>query len=99
MNNPSSLPGLLTEMEAAQWLSISPRTLRKLRQDGKVHYVLIRSAVRYTLDDLILYVEGARTACLFTNEKALRSGGTASPSPTVADFEEARKKRQSAKRG
>jgi hypothetical protein len=98
MNKAAPLPGLLTELEAAKWLSISPRTLRKLRQDGKVHYVLIRTAVRYTLDDLILYVEGARTACLSTNEKAPRSGGTASPSPTVADFEEARRKRQNAKR-
>lgn len=95
MNNAAHLTGLLTETAAAKWLSISPRTLRKLRQDGKVHYVLIRTAVRYTLDDLILYVESVRTACPSTKEKAPRSGGIVLHSPTVADFEAARRKRQS----
>ena len=85
--------GLLKEADAATWLGISPRTMRKLRRDGQVHYILIRTAIRYSLSDLQSYVERARQ-CPSIKEKAPRSGGTASPSPTVADFEEARRRRQ-----
>ncbi|MEE2739780.1 helix-turn-helix domain-containing protein [Sphingobium abikonense] len=91
-------PGLLKEADAARWLGICPRTLRKLRQDGHIHYILIRTSIRYSLDDLQTYVERARQ-CPSINEKALPTGGIASPSPTVADFEEARKRRKSGKLG
>jgi hypothetical protein len=98
MINHAHDPGLLKEADAAKWLGISPRTLRKLRHDGQLHYILIRTAIRYSLPDLQSYVERARQ-CPSIKEKAPPSGGTTSPSPTVADFEEARRKRQSAKQG
>ncbi|RJF93017.1 helix-turn-helix domain-containing protein [Sphingomonas cavernae] len=91
-----SANSLFTEVEAARWLKISPRTLRKERQDGKIHYVLIRSAVRYSFDDLTRYIENART-CQSTSEKAPPIGGTHSRS-TVSDFEEVRARRRSARR-
>ena len=55
-----SILDLLTEEQAARRLAISPRTLRKLRQDGLLHYVRIRTAIRYCPDDLDRYVESAR---------------------------------------
>lgn len=51
---------LLTEVEAAARLCISTRTLRKARQSGLLHYVLIGRAVRYTIADLESYIERLR---------------------------------------
>lgn len=50
MTSPARL--LLTEAEAADAVQLCRRTLRKARQDGRLAYVLIGRAVRYTLDDL-----------------------------------------------
>ncbi|MPT48011.1 MAG: DNA-binding protein [Sphingobium sp.] len=86
---------LLTEEEAARKLSISPRTLRKLRKEGKLHYIRIRSSIRYSPDDLDLYVESARS-CTYISEMVRPTGGS-TLQLTVADFEKARRKRLSAK--
>ena len=51
---------LLTEAEAAERLRICTRTLRKARQDGQLHYVLIGRAVRYTIEDLDSFVASNR---------------------------------------
>lgn len=51
---------LLTEHEAAGRLRISARTLRRARQEGQLHYVLIGRAVRYTLTDLESFVDRLR---------------------------------------
>ncbi|MGW8201934.1 helix-turn-helix domain-containing protein [Sphingomonas bisphenolicum] len=53
-------PILLTEPEAADRLRLCTRTLRKARQAGQLHYVLIGRAVRYTVEDLESYVEQLR---------------------------------------
>lgn len=52
---------LLTEIEAARRLSLSTRTLRKARSEGKLRYVLIGRAVRYTDDDLKTFIDSLRT--------------------------------------
>jgi excisionase family DNA binding protein len=51
---------LLTEEQAAERLNLCTRTLRKARQEGALTYVLIGRAVRYTVDDLAAFVEGAK---------------------------------------
>ncbi len=51
---------LLTEAEAADRLRLCTRTLRKERQAGRLRYVLIGRAVRYTVEDLESYVEQLR---------------------------------------
>jgi hypothetical protein len=53
-------PMLLTEPEAAERLRICTRTLRKARQSGLLHYVLIGRAVRYTVADLESYIDRLR---------------------------------------
>ena len=53
-------PTLLTETQAAEALSISPRTLRKARQEGRIAHILIGRAVRYTMDDIARFVEASR---------------------------------------
>ena len=93
-----SLAPLMTEVQAAQWLSICTRTLRALRQEGKIPYVQIRSGIRYTLDDLQAFVESQRT-CQSIAAKAPRTTGCRSASPAVLDFEALRAKRTNAKRG
>lgn len=50
-------PALLTTQEAARELSISPRTLRKLVQDGEIPTVRVRSLVRFDARDLSAWVE------------------------------------------
>ena len=51
---------LLTEDEAAEALRICARKLRAARQAGKLHYVLIGRAVRYTPEDLTAYIDSLR---------------------------------------
>jgi hypothetical protein len=53
-------PALLTENEAAEALRLCPRTLRKARQEGRLTYVLIGRAVRYTMRDLESFIEASR---------------------------------------
>ena len=53
-------PTLLTEAEAAQALRVCSRTLRKARKDGRLAYVLIGRAVRYTHGDLERFIESLR---------------------------------------
>ena len=53
-------PALLTETEAAEALRLCPRTLRKARQEGRLTYVLIGRAVRYTMRDLESFIEASR---------------------------------------
>ncbi len=51
---------LLTEAEAADRLRLCQRTLRKARQQGLLHYVLIGRAVRYTVADLESFIDALR---------------------------------------
>lgn len=53
-------PALLTEAEAAEALRLCTRTLRKARQEGRLTYVLIGRAVRYTMSDLQQFIEASR---------------------------------------
>lgn len=53
-------PALLTEAEAAEALRVCTRTLRKARNEGKLSYVLIGRAVRYTMSDLESFIEASR---------------------------------------
>lgn len=55
-----SAPALLTEPQAAEALQLSTRTLRTLRSEGKLTYVLIGRSVRYTMDDLASFIEASR---------------------------------------
>ena len=71
-------PILLTEAEAAEALRLSPRTLRKARQDGLLRYVLIGRAVRYTMADLESFVETLRQVQNPCLNHAQRKTGSAS---------------------
>ena len=51
---------LLTEAEAADRLRLCQRTLRKARQEGLLHSVLIGRAVRYTVADLESFIDALR---------------------------------------
>ncbi|WP_211258284.1 helix-turn-helix domain-containing protein [Sphingomonas sanxanigenens] len=78
---------LLTEDEAAERLRLCSRTLRKERHAGRLPYVLIGRAVRYTISDLESFIERARQdqpACPSTGPKTRRIGNTTSSSKVVA---------------
>ena len=53
-------PILLTEAEAAACLRICARSLRKARADGKLHYILIGRSVRYSIEDIDLFIATSR---------------------------------------
>jgi hypothetical protein len=67
-----SQPLLLTEAQAAAQLSLCQRTLRTARQQGRLSYILIGKAIRYTLADLEAFIDRARQQ---------ESPCTASPAP------------------
>lgn len=53
---------LLTEPDAAQALGVSPRTLRKLRAEGKIRYVAVTARrIRYRQQDLDAFTEARST--------------------------------------
>jgi len=56
MNQPNESL-LLKVDEAARRLTVSPRTLWQLTQDGKIRCVRINRLVRYDLQDLLAYIE------------------------------------------
>jgi hypothetical protein len=63
---------LLTEPQAAAHLAVCPRTLRKARKSGQLHYVLIGRAIRYTLADLAQFIDSHRqedAPCRLTSPK------------------------------
>ena len=81
-------PLLLTEAEAAQRLRMSARYLRKARHDGRLHYVLLGRAVRYTIDDLESFVATLRkvnTPCPATQPPA-KSNGRRRQGADIIDF-------------
>jgi predicted site-specific integrase-resolvase len=87
---------LLTEGEAALALKVCTKTLRAERKAGRLPYVTIRGAIRYTDEDLRNYIQEARQ-CHSNTEKARRSGNTILPS-TVSDFAAALARREKASR-
>lgn len=95
MNAPIA-PLLLSEAEAARALAVCTRTLRTLRQEGKIHYVTVRGRILYAPADLHRFVESNRT-CASINAKGRPTGGSMRPSG-VADFAEAQAKRRAAQR-
>lgn len=49
---------LLTEEQAAERLLMHPRTLRKLRQEGKIRYVALTARkIAYKPEDCLAFVE------------------------------------------
>ncbi|WP_083836123.1 helix-turn-helix domain-containing protein [Sphingomonas elodea] len=79
---------LLTETEAADRLKLCTKTLRKERKAGRLPYILIGRAVRYTLDDLESFIAKARqdtTQCQSTN-RVSRPTTTTTSSGTVVAF-------------
>ena len=76
---------LLREQDVAEWLGISSRTVRKLRQAGKLEYVApTPGAIRYHPADVRAYIESVKQ-CASTNAKDRHIGGMPSQS-MVADF-------------
>lgn len=53
---------LLTEIEAARFLAISPRTLWSLRQSGEIPHLRIGRAVRYSRASLHDWID-QRSRC------------------------------------
>lgn len=79
---------LLTEAEAAERLRLCQRTLRNARREGKLRYVLIGRAVRYTEDDLKNFIDSLRTvqpACP-PNPKPARSTHRKGKSAQIIPF-------------
>lgn len=91
----AALPDLMTEREAAARLRLCPRTLRKARARGELHFVKYGRKILYSDSDLADFIERHRQ-CPSRNAKAPRSGNTRSRS-TVFDFEEARAARRNVK--
>ena len=51
---------LLTLKEAADFLSVSARTIKRLVSEGSLSAVRVRNSIRFKLQDLELYIERSR---------------------------------------
>lgn len=55
---------LLTETQAAEFLQMSERSVRKVRQAGALRFVQIGRLIRYRIDDIQGFIEN----CVVVNE-------------------------------
>jgi excisionase family DNA binding protein len=51
---------LLTPEEAADFLSVSVRTIKRLVTEGSVQAIRIRGSMRFRLEDLITFIERSK---------------------------------------
>jgi len=82
---------LLTEPEAAEAMRVCPRTLRKARQDGKLTYVLIGRAVRYTMDDLDAFIAASKQDRISMRQQPAVVRSNAARSGKIIPFTERRR--------
>ncbi|WP_425335991.1 helix-turn-helix domain-containing protein [Sphingomonas kaistensis] len=78
---------LLKESQAADRLAIAERTLRKIRGEGRISFVLIGRSVRYSLSDLDAFIQSCRgkvARCPSTSRKAARTSTSTSSEMVVA---------------
>ena len=53
---PSNAPPLLTEAQAAEFLNVHPRTVKKARGDGQIQFVRIGRCIRYRAEDIAHFI-------------------------------------------
>ncbi len=51
---------LLTPEEAADFLSVSVRTIKRLVTEGNVQAIRIRGSMRFRLEDLMTFIERSK---------------------------------------
>ena len=51
---------LIAPEEAADFLSVSPRTIKRLVSEGNLPAVRVRNSMRFGLQDLEMYIERSR---------------------------------------
>lgn len=65
-------PQLLTAVQAAGTLAISPRQLLRLKSRGTLPYVKMGRCVRYRVQDLALFIESqTRQHCAKRNDQEI----------------------------
>lgn len=52
-NNMAEIPNVLLADEVCEILRISPRSLRRMMQEGLIRYARLRGAIRFLEDDVI----------------------------------------------
>lgn len=51
---------MLTEAEVSEWLSVSKSTLHKLRETNDIPYITVGSCIRYSEDEIKVWLEKKR---------------------------------------
>jgi excisionase family DNA binding protein len=77
---------LLTEEEAASFLRVNPRTLRKVRDRGEIAFVRIGRCVRYSPKEIKQFVARVTVANQVAGVTNVRTRSAARTSGTVVPF-------------
>ena len=59
----TTLEPLLTELQAAKILAISPRKLWSIRQAGEISFVVTGKSIRYEFTDLRRWIDSHKRLC------------------------------------
>lgn len=65
--NTNVLPAVLTEAEVRGILRVSKTTIRRYRLSGKLPFKKFDGAIRYTNDDVLLFLDRAQNNLLTIN--------------------------------
>lgn len=65
----SPAPTFLTYRQAAMYLTVSDRTLRRLVSDGAITYFRVGGQIRFTRDDVVAYLSSCRVAARLVGDK------------------------------
>ena len=59
----TTLEPLLTELQAAKILAISPRKLWSIRQAGEIGHIVSGKSIRYEMTDLRTWIDSHKRSC------------------------------------
>lgn len=80
MNKLAELPTLFTTNEVADYLNVSPLSIKRARQTGLLPFMKVRGGIRYTETNIITYLERCQKN---RNFNSTATGSRSEPEATI----------------